>query len=117
MAPRKKTTETTAATTPKSTTRKAAAPKKSTKSPEAKFHLTNQEAENAEFVAVAGTFNNWDKEANKLNKTTDGFELSLPLPKGRYEFKYVLNGEKWITAPTGDKVDNGQGGENSVIEL
>lgn len=79
--------------------------------------LTNEQAENAETVAVAGDFNNWDTKANVMTKTLEGFNIEMTLPKGTYQFKYVLNGEKWITDPTHPKQDNGLGSENSVIEL
>jgi len=81
------------------------------------LQLTNEEAQNANQVAVAGEFNNWDKEANKMTKTIGGFETTIELKKGTYQFKYVLDGEKWINDPTRKVVDDGAGNQNSVIEL
>lgn len=55
-------------------------------------------------VAVAGTFNDWDRTAWQMNRTEDGgFELSKPLaafsdqPYG--EFKFVINGKLWAEPP------------------
>lgn len=81
------------------------------------LQLTNEEAQNANEVAVAGEFNNWDKEANKMTRTINGFETTIELKKGTYQFKYVLNGQTWINDPTRKVVDDGQGNQNSVIEL
>ncbi|MBR6279504.1 MAG: isoamylase early set domain-containing protein [Bacteroidales bacterium] len=81
------------------------------------LQLTNEEAQNANEVSVAGEFNNWDKEANKMTKTITGFETTIELKKGSYQFKYVLDGEKWINDPTRKLVDDGAGNVNSVIEL
>ncbi|MBQ9213367.1 MAG: isoamylase early set domain-containing protein [Bacteroidales bacterium] len=81
------------------------------------LQLTNEEAQNANQVAVAGEFNNWDKEANKMTKTIGGFETTIELKKGTYQFKYVLDGEKWINDPTRKVVEDGAGNQNSVIEL
>jgi hypothetical protein len=55
-------------------------------------------------VAVAGTFNDWDRTAWQMNRMEDGgFELSKPLtafsdqPYG--EFKFVINGKLWAEPP------------------
>ena len=81
------------------------------------LQLTNEEAQFANEVAVAGEFNNWDKEALKMTKTITGFETEIELKKGTYQFKYVLDGERWINDPTRKLVDDGAGNVNSVIEL
>jgi 1,4-alpha-glucan branching enzyme len=118
MAGRPKKTETAA----KETAAKKAAPKAGAKAGRpAKvavlLQLTNEEAQNAKEVAVAGEFNNWDKEANKMSKTISGFETTIKLDKGTYQFKYVLDGTTWINDPTRKVIDDGAGNQNSVIEL
>ena len=84
-----------------------------------KFELTTEQAQNAETVSVAGEFNNWDKNANPLNKTLEGkFEVEIELEKGKsYQFRYVLNGTTWINDPYRKSVDNGRGELNSIVEL
>ena len=83
-----------------------------------KFELSNEQAQNAEKASVAGEFNNWDKEANPMTKTLNGFEVEISLDKGKsYQFRYVLNGETWINDPYRKTVDNGMGECNSIIEL
>jgi hypothetical protein len=49
----------------------------------------------AKDVFVAGTFNNWDKRSNRLKRSTkDGqWVATLCLPPGRYEHKFIVDGE------------------------
>ena len=83
-----------------------------------KFELSNEQAQNADFVSVAGEFNDWNKDATPLTKTLNGFEVEVELEKGKsYQFRYVLNGTTWINDPYRKTVDNGMGEQNSVIEL
>lgn len=122
MARPRKTTD--AAAEPKA--KKAAAPKKETTDKKTtkkcslatiKLTLTKEQAQNAQKVAVAGEFNNWDKEANPMVQTLDGFEVELDLEKGKkYQFRYVLDGATWINDPYRPTVDNGMGEQNSVLD-
>jgi 1,4-alpha-glucan branching enzyme len=83
-----------------------------------KFELNNEQAQNANFASVAGEFNDWNKDANPMTKTLNGFEVEIELEKGKnYQFRYVLNGTNWINDPYRKTVDNGMGECNSVIEL
>lgn len=69
-------------------------------------------------VAVAGTFNNWSMTADMLSdrEGTGMWTIVLPLPPGRHEYKFVINGEEWIPDPgNSNLVDDGFGGSNSVI--
>lgn len=51
-------------------------------------------APQAREVAVAGTFNDWSMEANRLKRTGDGhWVATLDLPPGRYEYKFIVDGE------------------------
>jgi hypothetical protein len=52
-------------------------------------------------VHLAGEFNQWKTDAHELKgPDADGyFETNLELPQGRYEYKFVLNGEVWKTDP------------------
>ncbi|MCR5453599.1 MAG: isoamylase early set domain-containing protein [Bacteroidales bacterium] len=96
---------------------KRAYTKRSTKQA-VKFELNNEQAQNAEFVSVAGEFNDWNKDATPMSKTLNGFEAEIELEKGKsYQFRYVLNGTTWINDPYRKTVDNGMGENNSVIEL
>src|SRR5690606_19550937 len=44
-------------------------------------------------VALVGSFNNWDKEAEPMRRRSDGaFEFIISLNPGEYRYKFVLNG-------------------------
>ena len=56
-------------------------------------------------VSVAGSFNNWDSNANPMAKGDDGdWTAVLPLEPGTYEYKFVVNGGDWIADPDNPKV-------------
>ena len=69
-------------------------------------------------VNVVGDFNNWSVAADPLYDR-DGvglWTILLPLTPGRYEYKFILDGEKWIPDPGNpNNVDDGFGGLNSVV--
>src|SRR3712207_2459932 len=68
-------------------------------------------------VNLAGTFNNWDKNAQPMTLGQDGrtWTTSVKLPYGRVQYKFVLNGEQWIVDPKGKTVDDGNGNQNSEL--
>ena len=50
-------------------------------------------APEAREVFVAGEFNNWDARANPLKKDKNGmWKLTLPLMPGRYEYRFLTDG-------------------------
>jgi glycosidase len=68
-------------------------------------------------VFLAGTFNDWnDSKTRMTDDDGDGaFEVVLMLPVGRYQYKFVADGQ-WITDETAkDFAPDGFGGQNSVI--
>jgi anti-sigma factor RsiW len=73
-------------------------------------------AEDATSVELAGSFNGWAPAP--LTRLPDGtFEAVLPLPKGRHEYAYRVDGS-WQADPAAKViVDDGFGGRNAVIEL
>ncbi|MFH0925876.1 MAG: hypothetical protein V1872_09675 [bacterium] len=77
------------------------------------------DAPHAVKVMIAGSFNSWDPSATTLVKDkVDGkWKTKLALGSGRYEYKFVVDGN-WINDPnTNNKVTNLFGSENSVIEV
>jgi len=69
-------------------------------------------------VNVAGSFNGWNKDANPLQVGADGhtWTVQIPLAPGRYQYKFVLNGNNWITDPNSVKnEDDGNGNVNSLL--
>jgi anti-sigma-K factor RskA len=71
-------------------------------------------------VAVVGDFNNWDPSQDLLkDEDSDGiWTATLELESGRYEYMFILDGERWIPDPQAyHYVRDGFGGKNSVIEI
>lgn len=71
-------------------------------------------------VAVAGTFNNWNKDASPMTLEADGrtWRKAMDLPVGKHYYKFVLDGEQWITDPKGLRdEDDGNGNMNTVLIL
>ncbi len=69
-------------------------------------------------VAVAGTFNGWNKNANTLKADADGrtWRLTVPLSYGKYLYKFVLDDAEWIVDPAAkNQEDDGEGHRNSVL--
>ncbi|HKI82937.1 MAG TPA: hypothetical protein VKA63_01270 [Candidatus Krumholzibacteria bacterium] len=78
-------------------------------------------------VNLAGEFNNWLGTAagNRLDpkidpmKDLDGdgiWEITLPLPPGRYQYKYVIDQVDWQADPSNpESTDDGYGGKNSIL--
>ncbi|WP_433944706.1 alpha-amylase family glycosyl hydrolase [Paenibacillus sp. SN-8-1] len=69
-------------------------------------------------VAVAGTFNNWNGDRHYMNRMEDGtgWEIELPIPKGRHLYKFVLNDTKWIVDPLNPSISE-DGQNNSSITV
>ena len=71
-------------------------------------------------VNIAGTFNNWSMTADPLyDRDGSGmWVIVLPLPPGKYEYKFIIDGEEWIPDPANPTTtDDGFGGYNSVITI
>ena len=65
-------------------------------------------------ITVAGQFNGWNKERDRMIKDGNVWIAKFSgLKPGPYEYKFVINGNKWIEDPGHPK----QSGGNSIIEL
>jgi glycosidase len=68
-------------------------------------------------VFLAGTFNAWSTDATPMRRETGRFEVTLPLPVGEYQYKFVADGN-WITDETAERfLPDGYGGRNSVVDV
>jgi chromosome partitioning protein len=75
--------------------------------------------ENARKVLVAGDFNGWVPISTPMhtNGTPGTWRTTLPLPPGRYRYRFVVDG-KWVTDPNNQYVEANQFGElNNVVEV
>ncbi|MBX3110780.1 MAG: alpha-glucosidase C-terminal domain-containing protein [Fimbriimonadaceae bacterium] len=69
-------------------------------------------------VSVVGTFNDWHKERDPMKVDSDGrtWRLSKVLRPGKYQYKFVLDGDTWTVDPRAKtNVDDGNGNTNSVL--
>jgi len=72
-------------------------------------------------VWLSGDFNEWaDSPATGADVLAfdgiDEWSVTIQLDPGTYQYKFILNGDEWITDPENpDMVDDGLGGYNSVI--
>ena len=76
------------------------------------------ECPDADEVCVAGSFNDWDETAKVMKQTSPGiFEAVCMLPKGQYEYKFVVD-EKWQIDPSNPNVrQNSFGTLNSIVAV
>ena|SRR5689334_19616630 len=69
----------------------------------------------ARTVCVVGTFNNWDTKRTPMQKDGSGWKASIPLAPGRYEYRFVADGQ-WLSDPNAkESVGNDFGSTNSVL--
>jgi glycosidase len=73
----------------------------------------------AKSVAVAGTFNNWNKSAHPMKRDLDGktWRRELPIQAGSHQYKYVINNSDWLPDPNGKNRDDGSGNINTFIDI
>jgi 1,4-alpha-glucan branching enzyme len=77
-------------------------------------------APKARRVAIVGDFNNWSTSADPMfdREEKGAWSITLPLPPGRYEYKFLIDGDKWIPdVGNPKKVKDGFGAYNSVVEV
>jgi glycosidase len=70
-------------------------------------------------VALAGSFNGWDPKKTPMKDVGAGvYETTLELRKGRYAYKFVLNGSVWQQDGDNPKTEpDGKSGLNSILDL
>jgi glycosidase len=68
-------------------------------------------------VFLAGTFNGWSTDVTPMTRKGDRYTVSIPLPVGEYQYKFVADGQ-WFTDETARRFHpDGYGGRNSVIDV
>ncbi len=70
----------------------------------------------ARSVAVAGTFNGWDVKRTPLSRGPNGtWKATVWLPAGRYEYRFIADGQ-WMSDPRAkESVKNAFGSTNSIV--
>lgn len=67
--------------------------------------------EKAKEVSLVGNFNNWDMFSLPMYPVEDGWEIKINLPKGKYYYKFVVDGT-WTNDPethVNELVNDGKG--------
>jgi serine protease AprX len=76
--------------------------------------------DHADSVAVVGDFNGWSQGATLLRRNGSGlWSAQIMAPgAGRFEYKFIINGQRWIDDPSnGMKAPDNYGGLNSVLVI
>ena len=69
-------------------------------------------------VFLVGSMNGWDVKSTPMNLNKSGFwSVTLKLDAGKYQYKFIVDGEWKIDESNLDVEDDGYGGFNSVIEI
>lgn len=81
------------------------------------FSIPEEWADNE--VKLVGDFNDWDKDADSLEKKKDKWTITKRLkPENTYQFRYWIDGEKWENDDAADSyLPNEFGSEDSVVEV
>lgn len=75
-------------------------------------------APSAKKVLLAGDFNNWDKKGIPLKKNKSGLWVAdLNLKPGKYEYKFIVDGQWQKDQLNKASVNNPYGSENSVKQV
>jgi 1,4-alpha-glucan branching enzyme len=85
------------------------------------FGVSESETDEVRKVHVVGEFNNWSTSATPMKRSKKGvFTVSLDLKPGQeYQFRYLLDGDRWDNEAEADKSADTPYGDarNSVIVL
>ncbi|OGV78669.1 MAG: hypothetical protein A3K19_31725 [Lentisphaerae bacterium RIFOXYB12_FULL_65_16] len=75
-------------------------------------------AAEAREVFLVGDFNGWDPDARRMVKGKDGFcRAKVKIEPGRYQYKFVVDGE-WCHDPSANaQVPNQYGTLNSIANV
>ncbi|BBP03934.1 hypothetical protein TPL01_27820 [Sulfuriferula plumbiphila] len=74
----------------------------------------------AHSVALIGDFNGWGSMAQvKLVPSGNGiWSVTVPLPAGRYQYAFLVNGQRWVTDPHAEQhVKDDFGRQNAVVTI
>lgn len=75
-------------------------------------------APQAEEVLLLGTFTNWEEDPILLRHENDGmWKISLPLQPGRYEYRFMVDGQWRDDCKCGHRVWNAFGTQNCVRDV
>ncbi len=70
-------------------------------------------------MTLVGDFNDWNVSAHPMLYDALGelWSLTLVLERGRYEYKFFVDGREWWNDADAPKVPNLWGSENSYLDV
>ena len=70
-------------------------------------------------VSLVGTFNDWKAAATPMKAGDDGltWRVSLPLPPGRYDYKFAPAGSEYVADPNAPKDPEDTAYGNSMVQI
>ena len=76
------------------------------------------EAPYAESVSLMGDFNQWNEKKHPMKERNHGmWEKIIMVPPGRYEYRFLVDGQ-WRNDPANDQIcANCFGGANNILEV
>lgn len=91
--------------------------KKPTTSGEVRITFELPAAIEANTANLCGDFNDWSRDTHPMRRRKDGtFAATLRLPEGQYQYRYLLDGDRWVNDWNADDyLPNGYGSDNSVV--
>ncbi|WP_028893438.1 isoamylase early set domain-containing protein [Syntrophorhabdus aromaticivorans] len=84
------------------------------------FTLNAPDAEN---VALAGTFNNWNTSSHPMKRARKGkngqgdWQIKISLEPGTYQYLFVVDGQWWNDPGANEQMPNEFGTLNDVMHL
>ena len=83
-----------------------------------KYKITfDSKGENYKSVAVKGEFNAWNPANTPLVNNNGIWEAEIEIEAGRYQYLFVVDGFETIDPANNEKVSNGMGGFNSLLNF
>jgi hypothetical protein len=73
----------------------------------------------ARSVALVGDFNAWREDATPLSANTASgtWSVSVPLPRGRHEYAFIVDGKRWVADPFAPSTSDEFNTASSVVTV
>jgi hypothetical protein len=76
-------------------------------------------APNASAVSLVGDFSDWDPTRFQMERVSEdgAWTITIPLPPGRYEYQFEVDGAQRVNDPTRPQTSSDFGSPNSVVTV